>query len=84
MRDHHRCVITRVFDEDEATVRYKMYSNNAKDDDGELLSSDPEDNEALEVAHIIPHSLVSLNSGETELVCIMVSILDFFLLIIRV
>ncbi len=58
--------------EDEFAIRYKMDSNNAKDDDGELLLSDS--SEGLEVAHIVSHSFVSLNSGETELVCIMVFI----------
>ncbi len=82
LRDHHRCVVTGAFDEEEFFIRYKKDGNNAKDDDGELLLSDPKlGSESLNVAHIIPHCFVSLNSGETELVCIMVFILNLFLLI---
>uniref|UniRef100_A0A8H7NPJ1 HNH nuclease domain-containing protein n=1 Tax=Bionectria ochroleuca TaxID=29856 RepID=A0A8H7NPJ1_BIOOC len=65
VRDRHRCVITRRFDLNEANSRAKLASREgtvARDDDG-----NPFDNttsfSALEVAHIIPHSLTRLNAS---------------------
>ncbi|PGH05578.1 hypothetical protein AJ79_06745 [Helicocarpus griseus UAMH5409] len=56
MRDHHRCVISRQFDEQEAMERFKRHDENAaQDDEGNPLAG--QSFEFLEVAHIIPHSL---------------------------
>ncbi len=89
LRDHHRCVISRAFDYHEYLDRVNSHGNNAKDDDGALFSSAEAATEApgeastegfsfLEVAHIIPHSFVSLNRDEKELVCIVLFMLNFF------
>nr|KMM70092.1 hypothetical protein CPAG_06404 [Coccidioides posadasii RMSCC 3488] len=62
IRDHHRCVISRAFDSQQAITRMMQHGSNARDDDGKLF----EDNEILrflEVAHIIPHSLVQGNEN---------------------
>ncbi|KAK0735548.1 hypothetical protein B0T21DRAFT_402271 [Apiosordaria backusii] len=66
IRDRHRCVISRRFDITEALNRVRKYGDDAKDDDGNLLSDDdgnllPGETqfERLEVAHILPHSLTS-------------------------
>nr|KMM67747.1 hypothetical protein CPAG_04080 [Coccidioides posadasii RMSCC 3488] len=67
IRDHHRCVITHRFDRKEAQRRIKQDGIESKDDDGELLRNEPDDFEYLEVAHILPHSLNSMASGNTEL-----------------
>ncbi|KAH0548212.1 hypothetical protein GP486_008072 [Trichoglossum hirsutum] len=64
IRDHHRCVITRRFDEPEAISRTDRDGANARDDDGRLLSEEEEDTAFLEVAHIIPHSLMSGDGAE--------------------
>lgn len=70
-RDRHRCVISRKFDDAEAVKRVEREGdNNAKDDDGYLLKDEAGTFAPLEVAHILPHSLVNVNSGNTELVCI--------------
>jgi hypothetical protein len=45
----------------------KKAGENAQDDDGGLLEEDPMPWEALEVAHILPHSLTKLG-GRSELV----------------
>ncbi|KAK1754159.1 hypothetical protein QBC47DRAFT_385899 [Echria macrotheca] len=58
IRDRHRCVISRRFDQDEATKRMRKYGDDAKDDDGNLLSGETQF-DSLEVAHILPHSLTS-------------------------
>jgi hypothetical protein len=70
IRDHHRCVISRKFDLNEALSRAKKDGINAKDDDGYWLRDEIEKPEFLEVAHILPHSLMSFStsSGKTELV----------------
>lgn len=57
VRDRHRCVISRRFDFDEALKRIESYGDDARDDDGVLLSEDTNPMNALEVAHILPHSL---------------------------
>jgi hypothetical protein len=68
IRDRHRCVISRRFDRDEALQRVKRDSEDAKDDDGRLLKDESERSTALEVAHILPHSLTSAGGG-SQLVC---------------
>src|SRR5947208_1922750 len=70
-RDGHRCVIYQKFDIRDAMKRVKRDKNNAKDDDGRLLINEREAPEYLEVAHILPHSLMSLaaGSGDSQLVC---------------
>ncbi|RFU36171.1 hypothetical protein B7463_g157, partial [Scytalidium lignicola] len=57
VRDHHRCVISRRFDQDEAINRLNDNGNNAKDDDNNLLFQGVNQFEPLEVAYILPHSL---------------------------
>lgn len=69
IRDHHRCVATRRFDESEAVSRSQRDGADAKDDDGRLLVQEEDDPTFLEVSHIIPHSLMSVNTrNETQLV----------------
>lgn len=68
-RDNYRCVVSRKFDRAEAKKRLEK-DETSKDDDGELLRNQRSDQfEYLEVAHIIPHSLATLSSEESELVC---------------
>ncbi|KAI5861110.1 hypothetical protein GGS23DRAFT_612060 [Durotheca rogersii] len=56
VRDLHRCVISHAFDAEEGEKRMRSEGvANAKDDDGNLLSGPYA---YLEVAHIIPHSLM--------------------------
>ncbi|KAJ8126391.1 hypothetical protein O1611_g7245 [Lasiodiplodia mahajangana] len=64
IRDHHRCVISRSFDTREARNRFKreISTQPAKDDEGRpLLQEQRYAN--LEVAHILPHSLMKVNSN---------------------
>ncbi|KAI0837286.1 hypothetical protein F5Y06DRAFT_271260 [Hypoxylon sp. FL0890] len=64
IRDHHRCVISRSFDTQEAQRRFKRETPTqpAKDDeDRPLLQEQRYAN--LEVAHILPHSLMKVNSN---------------------
>lgn len=69
LRDRHRCVISRKFDRREAGKRFDQHGEDSKDDDGNLLRSESSDRfQFLEVAHILPHSLVSVASADTELV----------------
>lgn len=65
-RDRHRCVITRKFDAQEGQNRYKRDGQSVKDDDGKSLLPERDIMAYLEVAHIIPHSLMSLTSEEGE------------------
>lgn len=66
VRDHHRCVISRVFDFNEAGERI-LQDDNAVDDDGVPLGNQPTD--VLQVAHIIPHSLMeSKDKNDPKLV----------------
>ncbi|OAA59030.1 hypothetical protein SPI_06232 [Niveomyces insectorum RCEF 264] len=59
VRDRHRCVITRKFSSDEHEARFKLHGDGARDDDGVLFSEQtPGQIEPLEVAHILPHSLM--------------------------
>ncbi|KAJ5899676.1 hypothetical protein N7495_004420 [Penicillium taxi] len=65
-RDHHRCVISRLFDRTEARVRAKQNDGVVFDDDGIQIQKFIEmDN--LEIAHIIPHSLMSRASTDDNL-----------------
>lgn len=63
IRDRHRCVVSRKFDQVEAAVRFQKDGDGARDDDGILLFEDPQPFDALEVAHILPHSLTKANAG---------------------
>lgn len=65
IRDRHRCVITRKFDLSEALNRDKHEGANAKDDDDHLLHMETDDPVTLQVAHILPHSLMS-SDGQKE------------------
>ena len=57
-RDRHRCVLTRAFHRQEAQARIvRDGRNQARDDDGNLLATNPRFAH-LEVAHIIPYSLI--------------------------
>ncbi|KAF2963341.1 hypothetical protein GQX73_g10224 [Xylaria multiplex] len=64
VRDRHRCIISHSFDSSEAQARMdKAGETNALDDDGHLLYQDPIRPGPLEVAHIIPHSLMKLDAN---------------------
>jgi hypothetical protein len=69
IRDHHRCVISHKFDDSEAVSRGKRDGDDAKDDDGHFLKDESGTFATLEVAHVIPHSLMAVTSETTELVC---------------
>ncbi|KAF2963113.1 hypothetical protein GQX73_g10461 [Xylaria multiplex] len=47
----------------EAASRMRKDGNNARDDDGTLLGEDLNPFDALEVAHILPHSLMKADAG---------------------
>ena len=81
IRDRHRCVISRSFDFDEATERVRHDREEARDDDGNLLKDENGAFAALEVAHIIPHSLMTVRSGESVMVCWLLVAHDRFRLI---
>ncbi|OAA54144.1 hypothetical protein SPI_09078 [Niveomyces insectorum RCEF 264] len=62
IRDKHRCVISRKFDEVEAAERIRRDGDDATDDEGHrfvALGMEPDDFADVEVAHILPHSLMS-------------------------
>ncbi|EFW21907.1 hypothetical protein D8B26_002018 [Coccidioides posadasii str. Silveira] len=63
IRDHHRCVVSRVFDREEAAERVNRDRSNAQDDDGQRLVYVPGQFSYLEVAHIIPHLIMSTTRG---------------------
>ena len=68
-RDRHRCVVSRKFDRNEARKRFEQQGENCKDDDGMLLKNESNDRfQFLEVAHILPHCLTTVTSGDTDLV----------------
>ncbi|KAI9737170.1 MAG: hypothetical protein M1834_000763 [Cirrosporium novae-zelandiae] len=70
IRDRHRCVISRKFDYREGRKRFKKHGeNNAYNDDGLLLKDEDLALSFLEVAQIIPHSLMSFSiiHGESKL-----------------
>ncbi|GAB1312272.1 hypothetical protein MFIFM68171_02482 [Madurella fahalii] len=58
IRDRHRCMITRKFDLGEAVRRFETHGDVAEDDDKQLLKDDTNLTDSLEVAHILPHSLI--------------------------
>ncbi|OAA37404.1 hypothetical protein NOR_07103 [Metarhizium rileyi] len=60
LRDKHRCVISRSFDRRKAVERMREFGDEAQDDDGQPLTGESFD--SLEVAHILPHSLLKTNS----------------------
>ena len=69
IRDHHRCVISRTFDDNEVIRRVRLDGEEeAQDDDGNSLKEEAGTFTSLEVAHIIPHSLMAAQSGSQELV----------------
>ncbi|KIH89536.1 hypothetical protein SPBR_07308 [Sporothrix brasiliensis 5110] len=74
-RDRHRCVVTRSFSNTEYQARFKAHRDNARDDGGALLSEQANARPfaALEVAHIIPHSIMKSASGQAAL-----AVLDMF------
>ncbi|DAA74380.1 TPA_exp: Uncharacterized protein A8136_3347 [Trichophyton benhamiae CBS 112371] len=60
IRDRHRCVVSRVFDMQEERRRLREQGPVVMDDDGNVIKvEDPRD--FLEVAHILPHSLVKVD-----------------------
>ncbi|OAA54777.1 hypothetical protein SPI_08648 [Niveomyces insectorum RCEF 264] len=64
MRDRHRCIISRKFDIFEFSSRTDLPGDDARDDDGVLFSDqDSLEFDALEVAHILPHSLMKTRTG---------------------
>ncbi|EPE07106.1 hypothetical protein F503_07757 [Ophiostoma piceae UAMH 11346] len=68
IRDKHRCVISRSFDENEASRRETTSGESAADDDGVLFVDMPESDtfELLQVAHILPHSLMSIGGDDDQ------------------
>jgi hypothetical protein len=69
-RDRYRCVISGTFDDAEARKRVEREGDDeAKDDDGHKLKNEAGAFTALEVAHILPHSLMNVSGGGAELVC---------------
>ncbi|KAK2750019.1 hypothetical protein FQN55_002737 [Onygenales sp. PD_40] len=66
IRDHNRCVVTRAFNLHEAKIRERRHAN-PKDDDDQPLSFRRGDIDELEVAHIIPHSIMSAEFVDGEL-----------------
>lgn len=63
VRDRHRCVISRSYDQVEAVKRHEQSGDDARDDDGELLVESTYQFNVLEVAHILPHSLMKSTAG---------------------
>ena len=80
-RDRHRCVISSRFDDAEAPKRVEREGDDeAKDDKGHKLKREAGTFTPLEVAHILPHSLMNVGGGGTELVCTFM--LEFILLLV--
>ncbi|KAI9041042.1 uncharacterized protein KD926_007458 [Aspergillus affinis] len=68
VRDRHRCVVSRKFDIAEARRRLNR-GKSSTDDDGKLLESEPRGNfQYLEVAHILPHYLTKVASGDENMI----------------
>ncbi|EPE05605.1 hypothetical protein F503_02344 [Ophiostoma piceae UAMH 11346] len=64
IRDKHRCMVTRKFDKQEARRRHTEYGQSAVDDDGQVFNwTDGTAFQTLEVAHILPHSLMNLEGS---------------------
>lgn len=68
IRDRHRYIISRRFDQDKTTKRMRKYGDGAKADDGNLLLNETQF-ESLEVAHILPHSLTSRDADSQLFYC---------------
>ncbi|KAI1119836.1 hypothetical protein F5Y10DRAFT_149237 [Nemania abortiva] len=66
IRDRHRCVISRNFDLHEAAIRMRRDGDGALDDDETPILQGGDSVRGLEVAHILPHSLITTNL-ESEL-----------------
>ncbi|KAL1895674.1 hypothetical protein Sste5346_005145 [Sporothrix stenoceras] len=66
IRDRHRCVISRHFDENEVFLRTNKHGDDAADDDGLRFVDTPDADEYdfLQVAHILPHSLMSIEGDD--------------------
>ncbi|KAJ5998514.1 hypothetical protein N7451_006324 [Penicillium sp. IBT 35674x] len=68
VRDRHRCVVSRKFDRAAARKRFAENPESCADDDGKLLKEEASDQfQYLEVAHILPHCLTTVASGDTDL-----------------
>lgn len=65
LRDRHRCVVSRAFDEAEAIKRFEGQNGPAVDDDGNDLT-DSDTYQYVEVAHIIPCSLTKADDGRID------------------
>lgn len=62
IRDRYRCVVSRKFDKAEALRRYRQHDEpEPRDQDGAPLKG--QSFAYLEVAHILPHSLIRLSSS---------------------
>ncbi|KKZ68811.1 hypothetical protein EMCG_05600 [[Emmonsia] crescens] len=68
-RDHNRCVVTRSFNLTEAAGRLEQTRDpsDLKDDDGQPLIFEHGQLAQLEVAHIIPHSIMSATTVDGQL-----------------
>ncbi|KAI0400319.1 hypothetical protein F4802DRAFT_610207 [Xylaria palmicola] len=63
VRDRHRCIIPRIFYQNEAITRIEKDGLDARDDDGNPLVGASFD--VMEVAHVLPHSLTKGAALET-------------------
>ncbi|KAJ5798999.1 uncharacterized protein N7503_006504 [Penicillium pulvis] len=61
VRDRHRCVISSKFDRASTRKRFAENGESYEDDDGKLLK------DQSKVAHILPHCLTTVASGDTDL-----------------
>lgn len=67
--------MSRKFDRAAARKRFAENAESCADDDGNLLKDESSDQfQYLEVAHILPHCLTTVASGETDLVCAIIGI----------
>lgn len=80
VRDHHRCVVSRKFDLQEAEKRFALEEPGklAKDDEEGLLHEQFEF-ASLEVAHILPHSLMRVNSNYELVSLVSMLLLSLFI-----
>ncbi|PGG97760.1 hypothetical protein GX51_07141 [Blastomyces parvus] len=70
IRDHNRCMATRLFNMTEAAGRFEQTrdtTSDLKDDDGQPLIFERSQLAQLEVAHIIPHSIMSATTVDGQL-----------------
>lgn len=71
VRDRHRCVVSRKFDMSAFIKRVASDGDNACDDDDVLFTAqDQLQYQSLEVAHILPHSLMKADTEAGGMVCI--------------